>query len=171
MRIDTVEECYIEELKALYHAEHQRLRILPEMARVATAPELATLFIGQIGLVWTHLERLDIIFDGVKTEPLGKPNLKMASILADSLCIIRDEIPGCVKDASLIGAAHRIKHYGVISYESVRGHASVLGEHEAVVLLDRSLQDEIAIGWHLAVIGDAKLDKEGTLQTAGGQTM
>lgn len=171
MRIDTIEEHYIEGLKALYHAEHQRLRILPAMARVATAPELSSLFIGQIDVVWMHLERLDIIFDGVKTEPLGKPNLKMASILADSQCIINDEIPGRMKDDSLIGAAHRIKHYGVICYESVRGHASALGEHEAVVLLDRSLQEEIAIGMHLAAIGERKPNMAATLQTAGAQTM
>jgi ferritin-like metal-binding protein YciE len=42
----------------------------------------------------------------------------------------------------LISAAQRVEHYEIAAYGTLRNFASVLGEHNAVSLLEKTLNDE-----------------------------
>jgi len=45
-------------------------------------------------------------------------------------------------DAGLISAAQRVEHYEIAAYGCVRTYASILGDENAVDLLERTLQEE-----------------------------
>ena len=47
-----------------------------------------------------------------------------------------------VIDAGLIGAAHRVEHYEIAAYGTVRTFANLLGEEEAADLLQETLEEE-----------------------------
>ncbi len=141
MRIDTLEECYVESLKDLYHAGHQILRALPKMAGAAASPGLRGLIQKYVVETRAQLERLDIIFDGVKTDPMGKQCKPMADLLAGCDEIVHCGISGAVRDASLISAAQRIEHYVLSVCETLLNHARTLEEWEAVGLLEVSLRE------------------------------
>ena len=44
MKLKTLEDLYVDQLKDLYNAENQLLKALPKMAKAATAPQLAEAF-------------------------------------------------------------------------------------------------------------------------------
>ena len=47
-----------------------------------------------------------------------------------------------VKDAALIGAAQRVEHYEIAAYGTTRTLAELLGQNEAVKLLQQTLDEE-----------------------------
>jgi ferritin-like metal-binding protein YciE len=47
-----------------------------------------------------------------------------------------------VLDAALISAAQRVEHYEIAAYGTVRTYAEILGEEEAVRLLEKTLEEE-----------------------------
>lgn len=141
MRIDTLEECYVESLKDLYHAGHQMLRVLPRIAGAATSPELCRRIKERVVDTRAQLDRLDIIFDGVKTDPLGKQCKAMAVLVGECDEIIGRGISGPARDAALVSAAQRIEHYAMSGCESLLTCARRLEEREAASLLEISLRE------------------------------
>jgi ferritin-like metal-binding protein YciE len=47
-----------------------------------------------------------------------------------------------VRDAGLIAAAQKVEHYEISGYGSARSHAEILGNSEAVSLLEETLSEE-----------------------------
>lgn len=160
MRIDTLEEFYVESLKNLYHAEHQVLRALPGMANAAISLELRRLIHAHAAEVRNQLDRLDIIFDGIKTEPLGKQCKAMAGMLAESDELFHGEISEFAIDSALIAAAQRIEHYELAGYGSLRTYARLLGEGEATELFDETLREVGDFGDVLAALAETSITDE-----------
>src|SRR4051794_15501112 len=65
MKLETLKELYVEELKDLYSAENQILKALPEMAKAAGAPDLKAGFEEHLKQTREHVSRLEQIFDGL----------------------------------------------------------------------------------------------------------
>jgi ferritin-like metal-binding protein YciE len=49
---------------------------------------------------------------------------------------------GDVRDAALISAAQRVEHYEIAAYGTVRTYANLLGQKQAVKLLEQTLEEE-----------------------------
>jgi ferritin-like metal-binding protein YciE len=58
MKLDTLEQLYISELRDLYSAENQLLKALPKMAKGASSPELKDAFEKHLEQTKGHVERL-----------------------------------------------------------------------------------------------------------------
>ena len=56
--------------------------------------------------------------------------------------ILDEDFEGEVKDAGLISAARRVEHYEIAAYSTVRTYATLLGEQNAVSLLEKTLTEE-----------------------------
>jgi hypothetical protein len=67
MKLQTLEDLFLHELKDLYSAENQLVKALPEMAQAATNPELKAGFQEHLEQTKGHVERLTKI-----GEQLGK---------------------------------------------------------------------------------------------------
>lgn len=138
MKIETLRDFYIEELRDLYSAEKQMLKELPRMVNSATSEELRKAFENHIGETRVHVERLELIFEGLETDADGHHCRAMEGILAEVEAVFLSAMPDAVKDAALIATAQRIEHYEMAGY----GYARILGQNEAMTLLNESLQDE-----------------------------
>ena len=66
----------------------------------------------------------------------------MQGIVAEENEAIDEEFEGGVKDAALISAAQRVEHYEIAAYGTVRTYAEILGDQNAVELLEKTLQEE-----------------------------
>jgi ferritin-like metal-binding protein YciE len=66
----------------------------------------------------------------------------MQGLVAEGSEMIEEDFEGEVKDAGLISAAQRVEHYEIAAYGTVRNFASVLGEQNAVSLLEKTLNEE-----------------------------
>lgn len=58
MKLASLHDLYVDELRDLYNAEHQLLKALPQMARAASAPQLAKAFTDHLAETKGQIERL-----------------------------------------------------------------------------------------------------------------
>jgi ferritin-like metal-binding protein YciE len=142
MKMETLRELYIEELKDLYSAETQITKALPKLAETATNSALRQAFESHLEETRNHVTRLEQIFKGLDESPKGKTCEGMKGLLKEGDEMGGEDGDADVIDAGLISAAQRVEHYEIAAYGSVRTYAELLGEKEAVRLLSETLEEE-----------------------------
>lgn len=142
MAQNTFRQLYMDELRDIYDAEKQLIKALPEMAEASTSEELRSGFEKHLEQTKEHAHRLEQIFSELGEKPTGKKCKAMQGLVAEGGEMIEEDFEGQVKDAGLISAAQRVEHYEIAAYGTVRNFASVLGEQNAVSLLERTLTEE-----------------------------
>ena len=142
MRLDTLENLYISELRDLYSAENQLLKALPKMAKGASSPELKNAFEQHLEQTKGHVERLEQLFEQLDESPKGKTCQAMKGLIEEGSEILKEEGEDSVLDAGMIVAAQKVEHYEIASYGSVRTFANLLGQDEAARLLQSTLDEE-----------------------------
>lgn len=158
MAMDSLKDLYVDELKDLYNAENQLLKALPKMARKASSPELKRAFEDHLTQTEGHVDRLERIFKGLGEKPTGKTCKAMKGLVEEGKEIIEEDGDGSVLDAALIGAAQRVEHYEIAGYGVVRTFASLLGEEDAMGLLQRTLNEEGETDKKLTKIAEAVIN-------------
>jgi ferritin-like metal-binding protein YciE len=142
MKESSVKELYVDELRDLYSAENQLVKALPKMAKSATSPELRAGFENHLRQTEEHVLRLEKVFKQLDQSPKGKHCKGMEGLIEEGKELIAED-PGPEElDAGLIAAAQRVEHYEMAGYGCVRTYAQLLGEDEAVALLDKTLNEE-----------------------------
>src|SRR3569833_1971912 len=66
----------------------------------------------------------------------------MEGLLEEGSDLLEEDGSAMVKDAALIGAAQRVEHYEISAYGTTRTLAKLLGNKEAVELLQQTLDEE-----------------------------
>jgi ferritin-like metal-binding protein YciE len=89
-----------------------------------------------------HVRRLEQVFSDLGEKPTGKKCKGMKGLVSEGSEAIDDDFEGDVKDAELISAAQRVEHYEIAAYGTVRTYANILGEQNAVSLLEQTLNEE-----------------------------
>lgn len=151
MKMDTLKEMYIQELKDLYSAETQITKALPKMASAATSPRLKEAFQSHLQETEAQIQRLEQIFAKLGESPKGKTCEGMKGLLKEGAELMKEDADPDVMDAGLISAAQRVEHYEMAGYGTVRTYAELLREQAAVELLEETLKEEKA--------ADSKLSK------------
>jgi ferritin-like metal-binding protein YciE len=142
MKQNQLKELYVEQLRDLYSAEKQLVRALPKMAKAATASGLRGGFQEHLEQTKGHVARLEGIFQALGENPNGKTCKGMEGLIKEGSEMIEEDPAAEQLDAGLISAAQRVEHYEIAGYGSVRTYAQLLGENEAVSLLDETLNEE-----------------------------
>ena len=142
MKIQNLRDLWVDELKDLYHAENQILKALPKMAKAAVDEELRTAFEEHLEQTRGHVDRLEKVFELIDEAPKGKRCKGMEGIIAEGKEMLEMDLPEPVGDAALIAAAQRVEHYEIAAYGTVRTYAEILGESEAMDLLEETLNEE-----------------------------
>ena len=142
MKLNTLKQLYIEELRDLYSAENQLLKALPKMAKGASSDELKLAFENHLDQTKVHVERLEEIFERLDETPKGKTCQAMKGLVEEGSEILEEDGEESVLDAGIIAAAQKVEHYEVASYGTVRTFAQLLGEDEAAELLQETLDEE-----------------------------
>jgi ferritin-like metal-binding protein YciE len=62
MKLESLKDLYVEQLRDLHSAESQLLKALPKMADAAATPQLKTAFREHLEQTRQHVERLETIF-------------------------------------------------------------------------------------------------------------
>ncbi|MCA9790261.1 MAG: ferritin-like domain-containing protein [Candidatus Eremiobacteraeota bacterium] len=142
MKVKTLDELLVHELKDLYNAENRILKALPKMAEAASDPELQKAFRDHLEETRGQVSRLEKIFEGLDYEPGGQKCEASEGLIAEGDEIIKELDKGAVRDAALIGAAQRVEHYEMAGYGTARTYAQILGKKEAMRLLQETLDQE-----------------------------
>jgi ferritin-like metal-binding protein YciE len=160
MKMESLRELYIQELKDLYSAESQILKALPEMAKAASHPELQSAFQEHLEQTRLQKERLEQIFDALDESPRGKTCKGMKGILAEGKELLEEDAEPAVLDAGMIAAAQHVEHYEIAGYGCVRTYAEQLGFHEAANLLQQTLNEEEATDRKLTELAERLVNVE-----------
>jgi len=151
MKMESLRELYVEELQDLYSAETQITKALPKMVKAATSQTLKDAFESHLEETKEQIKRLDQIFENLGESSKGKTCEGMKGLLKEGDELMKEDADPEVLDAGLISAAQRVEHYEMAGYGTVRTYAELLGEDEAVTLLEATLKEEKA--------ADSKLSK------------
>jgi len=142
MQGNSLQELYVEQLRDLYNAEQQLVKALPKMAKAAQSEGLRQGIAEHLEQTKGHVDRLQQIFSAMDESPKGKKCAGMEGLVEEGEEVIKEHSSGGVLDAGLIGAAQRVEHYEIAAYGTVRSFAELLGESQAVDLLQQTLEEE-----------------------------
>src|SRR3954466_2192528 len=116
MKLNTLEELLLHELKDLYSAENQLVKALPKMAKAAHNEELKAGFEEHLEQTKGHVERLDQIAEELGLKLSGHKCKAMEGLIKEGAEMIEEDAEPAIKDAGLIGAAQRVEHYEIAGY-------------------------------------------------------
>jgi ferritin-like metal-binding protein YciE len=166
MKLNTLKQLYIEELRDLHSAENQLLKALPKMAKGASSEELKLAFENHLDQTKVHVERLEEIFEHLDETPKGKTCQAMKGLVEEGSEILEEEGEESVLDAGIIAAAQKVEHYEIASYGTVRTFAQLLGEDEAAELLQETLDEEGEADKLLTQLAQDMVNPEALLEDA-----
>ncbi len=159
MKIETLQDLFVDELKDLYDAEKQLVKALPKMAGASSSDRLRQAFQSHLEETKGHVERLDRIFSQLNEKTSGESCDAMKGLVKEGDEVVSHIQESPLRDAGLIGAANRVEHYEMAAYGTARTFAQILGYTDAVQLLDRTLEEEKAADRKLTQIAETMVNE------------
>lgn len=142
MKLGSLHDLYLDELRDLLDAENQLAKAYPRLVNAATNEELQSVFADHLAETREHIQRLERIFDMLDLKAHGKKCDAMEGLLAEAKKIAHHDADDSVKDAGLIAAAQKIEHYEMAGYGCVRTWARLLGNDNQADILQQTLDEE-----------------------------
>ncbi len=160
MKMESLKDLYLEQLRDLYDAETQILDALPKMAESANSPDLKSGFNQHLRQTRDHVARLERIFDTLGEKASGQTCHGMKGLLKEGVEMVKAKGDPEVHDAGLIAAAQRVEHYEIAAYGTVRTYAEMLGQSDAVVNLNKTLEEEKETDRKLTQLAQSHINAE-----------
>ncbi|MBX6331217.1 MAG: ferritin-like domain-containing protein [Gemmatimonadaceae bacterium] len=154
MAHQTLQNLYVDQLRDLYNAENQILKVLPKMAEKASHADLADAFRQHEQQTRGHVERLERIFNMLGESPKGERCKGMEGVLDEGADVMKKFGDTPVLDAAMITAAQRVEHYEMAGYGCVRTFANELGFADQETLLQQTLDEEGATDQKLTKLAE-----------------
>jgi len=166
MKLETLDNLFVHELKDLLSAEKQLVKALPKMAKGAANEALRMAFEEHLEQTKGHVQRLEKVFDLVNKTARAEHCKAMEGLIEEGSDLLEEEGEEAVKDAALIGAAQKVEHYEISGYGTARTLAQMLGLNEAVQLLQETLDEEKETDEKLTELAMSEINPHA--QTSGG---
>jgi ferritin-like metal-binding protein YciE len=160
MKIETMEDLFLEQVEDLYDAEKRLVKALPKMAEAATSTSLRQAFESHLMETEGHVSRLENIFRILGQDPKSHTCDAMKGLISEGDDVVSDIDPSSLRDAGLIAAANRVEHYEIAGYGSARTFADILGLTEAASLLEQTLQEEKKADQKLTQLAESMINDE-----------
>lgn len=142
MKMRTLEDLFVDELKDIYDAERRITKALPKMIKAATSEELSSAFEEHLQQTEEQIVRLDRIFESMDKAAGRKTCQAMVGLIEEGQSLMEEDASDSVMDAALIAAAQKIEHYEIATYGCLRDWAQLLGNDEAARILQQTLDEE-----------------------------
>ena len=148
------------QLKELYWAEQVMITKLPQIAETCTSGDLKLCVLNHIRETETHVVRLQQIFNVAGIEAESKTYDALQCLFKETEGLINNTKRGVVRDAGIIAALQKIKHYEIACYGTMNAYAKALREEEAVTLLEITLHEEKEVDQLLSAIAESHINIE-----------
>jgi len=162
MKLNSLHDLYVAELKDLYDAENRIVKALPKMAEAANSPDLRSAFEQHLEQTRGHVDRLEQIFQQMDEAPKGHKCKGMEGLIDEGEEMIDEgeDAPAAVSDAALIASAQRVEHYEIAAYGTVRNFAQRLGFQDHAQLLQQTLNEEGETDKKLTRLAESFINQE-----------
>lgn len=158
LKIHSLTDVFIQELRDVYSAENQLVDALPKMADAASSNELKMGFEAHLNQTKNHVARLERIFEGMGLDPSGETCEAMEGLISEGKDYISAEGDPAARDAGLIAAAQKVEHYEISAYGTLRTLAKHLNNMSAQELLQQTLDEEAEADKKLTSIAERKVN-------------
>ena len=130
MKLENLEQLFLQELRDLYDAEDQITEALPKMIEAAHYPQLKNALQDHLNVTRKQIERLDQVFDILGEDASGQTCKGMKGVIKEGDEIVSQGGDNATVDAGIISAAQRVEHYEMAGYGTVRTYAELLGQQQ-----------------------------------------
>jgi ferritin-like metal-binding protein YciE len=171
MKLESLKDLLVEQLKDLYSAENQLIKALPKMAKAAASADLRAGFEEHLEQTRHQAERIEQICEQLGVNPKGKKCAAMEGLIEEGKELMEEDAEPAVLDAGLIAAAQKVEHYEMASYGCARTWAEQLGLDSAARLLEETFEEEKATDEKLTELAEQSVNTEaavGASETANG---
>jgi len=180
VKATTLRELYVQELKDLYDAENQITKALPKMMKETSSDELRSALEEHLEVTKEQARRIEQIFQSMGERLKAEKCKGMQGVISEGSELLKEADDDDVRDAGIIASAQKVEHYEIASYGTVRTYAQLLGENEAVELLQETLDEEKEADQKLnalaeeinveATAGEGEEEEERTTARRGSRT-
>ena len=147
MKLESLNELFIDELEDVYSAENMIIKALPKMIEKAVSPPLKVALNAHLEETRGQVVRLDKIFDELENinDEIDRTDKKckgIKGIIEEGEELLKHDAEPEVRDAGIIAAAQRVEHYEIAAYGTLRTYANLLGRPQWARLLQETLDEE-----------------------------
>jgi ferritin-like metal-binding protein YciE len=155
MKLESLNELFIEELQDLYSAENMIIKAIPKMVEKAATLDLRQALDQHLRETREQVMRLDHIFDQLpKVDRNDKKCKGMEGIIKEGEELLKEKAEPEVRDAGIIASAQKVEHYEMAGYGTVRTYANLLGRNDWAQSLEKTLEEEKAADQKLNTIAE-----------------
>jgi ferritin-like metal-binding protein YciE len=162
MKLETLHDLYLTELRDLYSAETQIVKALPKVIEKTTNSELRQALENHLEQTRGHVARLEEVFQLHKEEPKKLKCKGMQGVLDEGEEMLGFDAPPEVRDAAIISACQRVEHYEIAAYGSVLTYAEQMGHDRAAAVLQQTLDEEKEADEKFTDIAESRVNVEAT---------
>lgn len=160
MRIGSLHDLFVEQLKDLYSAEHQVQQAYRRWKSEATSDDLQQLFDDHLKTSAVHQRRIHKIAETLNVSPTGEKCRAMEGLIQEGDDFLGQVTDDDVCDAGLVAMAQRVEHYGITGYGSARTYARRLGYDDAADRLQKTLEEEAQMDERMTQLAEGALNPE-----------
>lgn len=157
--IKTLDDLFVHQLQDIYYAEHQIVKVLPEMIGKTTNAQLARAFETHLGQSEHHITRLEQVFEMHGTSAKAVTCPAIDGIIKEAREVAGEVADKQVLDAALIAAAQAVEHYEMTRYGTLVAWAKQLGRSDCAAVLEQNLADEKAADQLLTRLADGTVNE------------
>jgi ferritin-like metal-binding protein YciE len=166
---ELLKDFFCEELKDIYWAEKHLLKVLPKMAKNATAAKLKQAFENHRKVTEGHVTRLESVFQLMGKKAQAKKCEAMAGITKEGDDIIDETDKGTeTRDVGLILAAQKVEHYEIATYGGLAELARTIGKPKVAEILEKTLAEEKDADKSLSELAVRNINRQASKETENG---
>lgn len=159
MKVKSMDDLLLLELKDIYSAEKQILKALPKMAKSVTNAELKKALEKHVQETEGQVARLDEIASLLEVKLGGHACKGIEGLITEGDELLKEMEPGDLLDAAIIGACQRVEHYEMAAYGTARAFAEQLGQSKVAKLLQATLDEEGNTNKNLTKIAESRVNE------------
>lgn len=166
MKLQTVDELFLNGLQYAYDAEKQLTEAIPKMAEASSTPQLKQAFETHLAETKEHAIRAEQIFKALGKQPETKTCSVTKEMVQAAEKMISNTDKGPIRDAALIVAGNQVEHFEMASYGSLRSFAELMKKNDVVSLLEKTLKEEKQADAKLTEVGENYVNTQAMQKSA-----
>jgi ferritin-like metal-binding protein YciE len=160
MKINTLHDALVHELRDLYSAEVQLTKALPKMAKASSHEQLTEAIEEHLEQTKGHVERLEKALKRLEASTRGEKCKAMEGLIEEGKSTLELDADDMVRDALIISIAQKVEHYEIAGYGTARTFAQRLGEKEVASLLEDTLEEESETDRKLTKLAESTVNRD-----------
>ena len=142
MQMQDLQDLYLHKLQSIYGAEQQGLQAMQQSLEMIQTPELKQGMQMHIEQTQQQIQRLEELFQKLGQQPGGETNVAMQGLVQEAQKLMGQGGSPEALEAGLIACQQAMEHYEMAGYGTARTYAQLLGDQDAVQVLEQTLQEE-----------------------------